>query len=86
MFMLELRTGRVLRYVTRWAEMHRERLAEENSSLEFKLHRLHFIHLIRQGYACQREALLYARNFSPFASQHPRGWCSSQKHLFALKC
>ncbi|XP_076460917.1 E3 ubiquitin-protein ligase RMND5A-like [Babylonia areolata] len=55
-----------------WAQMNRERLAEENSSLEFKLHRLQFISLIRQGYSVQQDALQYARNFAPFAAQHTR--------------
>ncbi|KAL8580448.1 hypothetical protein ACOMHN_001217 [Nucella lapillus] len=55
-----------------WAQANRERLAEENSSLEFKLHRLHFINLLREGYAVQQDALEYARNFAPFAAQHTR--------------
>ncbi|XP_070210270.1 E3 ubiquitin-protein ligase RMND5A-like isoform X2 [Littorina saxatilis] len=68
-----------------WAEMHRERLSEENSSLEFRLHRLYFIHLIRQGNICQREALLYARNFAPFASQHARELQSLMGSLLYLR-
>ncbi|XP_041476747.1 E3 ubiquitin-protein ligase RMND5A-like isoform X1 [Lytechinus variegatus] len=55
-----------------WAANHREQLRSQNSSLEFKLHRLHFIELIRQGPEKQIEALLYARHFSQFAGAHEK--------------
>lgn len=52
---------------------HRQRLLELNSSLEFKLHRLHFIRLLAGGPERQLEALSYARHFQPFARLHQRG-------------
>ncbi|XP_073851000.1 E3 ubiquitin-protein transferase RMND5B isoform X3 [Macaca fascicularis] len=56
-----------------WAVSHRQRLLELNSSLEFKLHRLHFIRLLAGGPEKQLEALSYARHFQPFAQLHQRG-------------
>eukprot|EP00897_Mesotaenium_endlicherianum_P008167 jgi/Mesen1/7379/ME000382S06574 len=53
-----------------WARVHRAELAEKgNGSFEFKLHQLHFVHLLhKQG---RQAALQYARNnFGPFASSH----------------
>ncbi|XP_024433611.2 E3 ubiquitin-protein transferase RMND5B isoform X2 [Desmodus rotundus] len=55
-----------------WAVSHRQPLLELNSSLEFKLHRLHFIHLLAGGPDKQLEALNYARHFQPFARLHQR--------------
>ncbi|XP_059554126.1 E3 ubiquitin-protein transferase RMND5B isoform X2 [Myotis daubentonii] len=55
-----------------WAISHRQRLLELNSSLEFKLHRLYFIHLLAGGPDKQLEALSYARHFQPFARLHQR--------------
>ncbi|CAH1779183.1 unnamed protein product [Owenia fusiformis] len=55
-----------------WSRVHRQQLQAQNSSLEFKLHRLHFIRLISQGPEKQQEALLYSQNFAPFSSQHER--------------
>ncbi|XP_064602165.1 E3 ubiquitin-protein ligase RMND5A-like [Liolophura sinensis] len=52
----------------RWAQLNRNQLLAHGSSLEFKLHRLYFIDLIKQGPSRQREALMYARNFSLFTS------------------
>ncbi|XP_067656917.1 E3 ubiquitin-protein ligase RMND5A-like isoform X1 [Haliotis asinina] len=63
---------RDLRPALGWAEANRDRLLQKNSSLEFKLHRLQFIDLLRQGPERQKEALWYTRNFSPFAHQHAR--------------
>uniref|UniRef100_UPI00358F9131 E3 ubiquitin-protein transferase RMND5A isoform X2 n=1 Tax=Myxine glutinosa TaxID=7769 RepID=UPI00358F9131 len=59
-----------LRPALEWAVINRERLLTQNSSLEFKLHRLFFIQLLAGGSMRQQEALEYARNFQPFASQH----------------
>ncbi|KAL5017184.1 hypothetical protein ScPMuIL_006773 [Solemya velum] len=56
----------------RWAEQNRNGLIEINSSIEFKLHRLQFIDLIRQGPERQLEALMYTRNFAPFATHHAK--------------
>lgn len=62
-------------FLPRWAVSHRQRLLELNSSLEFKLHRLHFIRLLAGGPEKQLEALSYARHFQPFARLHQRGKC-----------
>lgn len=62
-------------FLSRWAISHRQRLLELNSSLEFKLHRLYFIHLLAGGPDKQLEALSYARHFQPFARLHQRGKC-----------
>ncbi|KAM7161498.1 E3 ubiquitin-protein transferase RMND5B isoform 1-T2 [Macrochelys suwanniensis] len=55
-----------------WAISNRQRLLELNSSLEFKLHRLHFIRLLAGGPDKQLEALSYARHFQLFARLHQR--------------
>jgi len=47
-------------------------LIAQNSSLEFKLHRLYFISLLMGGTTNQREALQYAKNFQPFALNHQK--------------
>lgn len=70
-------------FLPRWAVSHRQRLLELNSSLEFKLHRLHFIRLLAGGPEKQLEALSYARHFQPFARLHQRGECSGG---WALGC
>lgn len=58
----------------RWAQANREKLLEQNSSLEFRLHRLHFIDLLQQGVLKQEEAITYARqNFQHLAEQHEKG-------------
>ena len=57
-----------------WTQMHRQALIEQSSSLEFKLHRLHFLNLVAQGPEKQSEALAYVRNyFPPFVRQHETG-------------
>lgn len=56
-----------------WVEVHRDALAMNNSSLEFKLHRLKFIELIRQGPPAQNEAIGYARtHFKQFVNRHEK--------------
>lgn len=55
-----------------WAQANCDRLREINSSLEFKLHRLKFISMIKQGPTAQLAALYYSRNFEKFAEQHAR--------------
>ncbi|XP_022097753.1 protein RMD5 homolog A-like [Acanthaster planci] len=55
-----------------WAARHREQLQAQNSSLEFKLHRLRFIELISHGSAKQQEALAFAKSFSRFAQGHAK--------------
>lgn len=57
-----------------WAQTHREQLMEQNSSLEFKLHRLQFLQLVSEGPEKQAEALGYVRrHFPPFVHQHETG-------------
>ena len=57
-----------------WAQTHREQLMEQNSSLEFKLHRLQFLQLVSEGPGKQGEALAYVRkHFPPFVHQHETG-------------
>lgn len=59
----------------------------QNSSLEFKLHRLYFISLLMGGTANQREALQYAKNFQPFALNHQKGkFLVTLKGFKALRC
>ncbi|XP_026278650.1 E3 ubiquitin-protein ligase RMND5A [Frankliniella occidentalis] len=56
-----------------WASAHRESLETQNSSLEFKLHRLQFIGLIQEGAARQNEAIQYARtHFGQFVRRHEK--------------
>ncbi|KFM79655.1 Protein RMD5-like protein, partial [Stegodyphus mimosarum] len=56
-----------------WAQSNRKKLLEQNSSLEFRLHRLHFIDLLQQGIFKQEEAISYARkNFQHLAVQHEK--------------
>ncbi|PNF29275.1 RMD5-like protein A [Cryptotermes secundus] len=56
-----------------WAQSHRESLDTQNSSLEFKLHRLQFIDLIQRGQAGQAEAIHYARtHFQQFINKHEK--------------
>ncbi|GIY72084.1 e3 ubiquitin-protein transferase RMND5A [Caerostris extrusa] len=43
-----------------WAQNNRSKLNEQNSSLEFRLHRLNFIELLQQGVFKQDEAIAYA--------------------------
>eukprot|EP00741_Cyanophora_paradoxa_P024441 tig00022075_g23598.t1 len=50
-----------------WAKRHREQLQRRGSDLEFKLHRLQFVHHVVKG--SKQEALAYARmHFKDFAS------------------
>ena len=51
--------------------MRHAELQARGSSLEFKLHKLMFLDLIREGK--QKEALVYSRNFSLFAADHAKG-------------
>ena len=56
-----------------WALANRDLLEEKSSSLEFKLHRLHFIDLLKQGPEKQIETLNYTKQFARFAYQHTKG-------------
>ncbi|XP_071448029.1 E3 ubiquitin-protein ligase RMND5A [Hetaerina americana] len=56
-----------------WACAHRESLLAQNSSLEFKLHRLQFVGLVRDGSSRQAEAVQYARtHFPQFVQRHDK--------------
>ncbi|CAH0559516.1 unnamed protein product [Brassicogethes aeneus] len=56
-----------------WATVHHDELEEHNSSLEFMLHRLRFIEIIRKGSDHQNEAICYARNhFGKFVHRHQK--------------
>uniref|UniRef100_H2YJ40 RING-Gid-type domain-containing protein n=1 Tax=Ciona savignyi TaxID=51511 RepID=H2YJ40_CIOSA len=50
-----------------WCARNREQLHKEKSDLEFKLHRLKFIELIKKGPSHQHFALQYSRHFQQFA-------------------
>ncbi|XP_001635200.2 E3 ubiquitin-protein ligase RMND5A [Nematostella vectensis] len=53
-----------------WAKAHHFQLKSRGSSLEFKLHKLKFLDLLKCG--LQQEALMYSRNFGPFAKEHTK--------------
>ena len=55
----------------RWTEVHREELQQNNSSLEFHLHRLKFVSLVSQ--ARIKDALDYAKVLGRFAPRHTKG-------------
>jgi len=67
---LEALKSRDLQPALNWAQANCDSLCAAGSSLEFKLKRLQFIGLVEQGYDCQAEALIYARNFERFAYSH----------------
>ncbi|KAH9492944.1 E3 ubiquitin-protein transferase rmnd5a [Bulinus truncatus] len=55
-----------------WAERNREELNKKKSPLEFKLHRLRFIELIKYGSERQKDVLQYAKKLAPFAELHTK--------------
>ncbi|VEN42587.1 unnamed protein product [Callosobruchus maculatus] len=56
-----------------WATAHHDSLEAQNSSLEFMLHRLKFIELLKQGALYQTEAISYARtHFRKFVRRHEK--------------
>ncbi|XP_044259857.1 E3 ubiquitin-protein ligase RMND5A [Tribolium madens] len=56
-----------------WATAHHDALEAQNSSLEFKLHRLKFIELLKQGASHQTDAISYARiHFRKFVLRHEK--------------
>ena len=59
-----------LNFISSWATSHHDELKAKGSSLEFKLHKLRFIDLLRQGR--DKEALQYSRILSTF-SEHVKG-------------
>ena len=60
-------------HVFRWCYQNSEKLKEMKSPLEFNLHRLNFIQLLKKGFSKQNEALAYSRNFTPFAYACQKG-------------
>lgn len=68
-----------------WAQENRARLASTGSHLEFRLHRLQFTELIKQGHAKQSEALAYAKNFASFANTHAKELQSLMGSLLYLR-
>merc|ERR1739838_31632 len=52
------------------AVKEREHLNKNNSQLEFKLHRLKFLSIVKRGSVCRKQAIAYLKNFEIFASQH----------------
>ncbi|CAG9764997.1 unnamed protein product [Ceutorhynchus assimilis] len=56
-----------------WATAHHEALDAQNSSLEFMIHRLKYIELLKLGVAFQSEAIGYARtHFRNFVHKHEK--------------
>lgn len=57
-----------------WATAHHDALEAQNSSLEFMIHRLKYIELLKLGAGFQSEAIAYARNhFRNFVHKHEKG-------------
>lgn len=64
---------RDLRLAIEWATKFSSELEAKNSSLEFKLHRLAFLQIIKDGLGAQNDAILYARNnLSKFVSKYQK--------------
>lgn len=61
----------------RWAQARHEELKLRGSSLEFRLHKLKFLDLLKEGR--HKDALVYSRNFAQFASDHTKG---TKKFIF----
>ncbi|XP_050302874.1 LOW QUALITY PROTEIN: E3 ubiquitin-protein ligase RMND5A [Anthonomus grandis grandis] len=56
-----------------WATAHRESLEFHNSSLEFMIHRLKYMLLLKKGASHQSEAIAYARSyFGQFVKKHEK--------------
>lgn len=55
-----------------WTARNHTKLVEKSSSLEFKLHRLKFIEIMKRGAEAQHEALQYSRKFQAFAERHSK--------------
>lgn len=45
-----------------WSARYSDQLAEKNSALEFKLHKIAFLQIVSRGIDAQKEAIAYARN------------------------
>lgn len=69
-----------------WASRNREKLYAQNSSLEFKLHRLQFIEYLIQGREKQGELIQYSREkLQPLAHRYEREVQSLMGSLVYLK-
>ncbi|XP_063987024.1 E3 ubiquitin-protein ligase RMND5A isoform X1 [Diachasmimorpha longicaudata] len=72
-YILDCLKQRNLEPALEWAYNHRDALLGQNSSLEFKLHRLQFIRLVEQGPSSQAEAVMYARkHLTQFVNRHEK--------------
>ena len=58
-------------FFLRWAQSRHKELKVRGSSLEFRLHKLKFLDLLREGH--HRETLQYSKHFARFASDHTKG-------------
>lgn len=69
-----------------WATKYSFELEQKNSSLEFKLHRLAFLQIIKGGLAAQGEAIAYARNnLSKFVAKYQKDFQILMGTLLYLK-
>jgi E3 ubiquitin-protein transferase RMND5 len=69
-----------------WASKFSIELEAKNSSLEFKLHRLAFLQIIKGGLDAQNEAINYARiNLSKFVSKYQKDFQVLMGCLLYLK-
>jgi hypothetical protein len=77
-----------LKLALEWAINNRDKLKQQNSNscLEFKLHRLQFIELLKGGVNNQMELVKYAREyFQPLAAKHEREIQTLMGSLLYLK-
>lgn len=71
---LEALKAKNLEPALKWAAENRQALLQQGSSLEFKLHRMAFINILKKKPSSQNEAITYARaNFAPFVKRHEKG-------------
>ena len=55
----------------RWAQSRHKELKLRGSSLEFRLHKLKFLDLLKEGR--HKDALEYSKHFARFAADHTKG-------------
>lgn len=69
-----------------WATKYSNELDAKNSSLEFKLHRLAFLQIIKGGLGAQNDAINYARiNLSKFVTKYQKDFQVLMGCLLYLK-
>ena len=56
-----------------WTSANRDMLEEQDSCLEFKLHRLQFIEMVANSPQDSAEVLRFAKHFARFSKRHTRG-------------